>query len=658
MSWNKVNKGVVMIRKAFFALFIPIFAVWPHTAFSFLESDSEEMGFIYSPSKTSFSVWAQDVRSMNLLLYDSPEGDKVRKFPMSKTGAGIWFVTVKEDLKNFYYLYEVGRKGKIFTTPDPCSKCLSANSKRSLIFDSKETDPKGWEKDIYPKTKESKVYCKNYTDAVIYETHLRDFSINKDSGIKNKGKYLAFTETGTKTPDGFSTGIDHLKELGITHVQLLPVYDFGSVDETKPDDYNWGYDPLFYNSPEGSYSTNPNGLERVKEFKQMVMSLHNNGIGVIMDVVYNHTFDAATSAFDILAPKYYYRMDAKGKYSSASGCGNEIATEKPLVRQFIIESLKYWMREYKIDGFRFDLMGCFDTETVKEISKELKKINPDIILYGEPWAPGSSPIPEKLRLVKGNQRGTGFAVFNDNIRNAVKGDTQGSLPGFVQGDSTNKTQVEKGIEGSINDFTDSPLESLNYVSCHDDLCLWDKLKKSSPESDVSELKKMSKLANGIVLTSQGIGFLWEGEEFARSKMGEPNTFNMGDKYNELDYTRKKEFGDLFEYYRGLVALRKAHPAFRMTSAAEIKKHLSFISAPEKVIAYSIAGNANGDEWKEIIVIYNSDKKSRRIELPDYGKWNVAVNQEAAGPDKVSKGIAELSGKFVTVPGVSMYVLYK
>lgn len=609
-----------------------------------------DLGMNYHGGYTDFRLWTPAASAVRVLLFESPKAEEFTAYDMKKDIGGTWYARVNKDIKNQYYLYEVSVNGTARRTPDPYSVGLSANGKKSLIVDLKDTNPEGWEAQKIPA-------MNNVTDAVIYELHVRDFSVDENSGMKNKGKYLAFTENGTQGPNGEKTGVGHLKELGITHVHVLPVYDFGGTDENSKTDYNWGYGPEYYNAPEGQYATSPDGDARIRELKQMIMNLHNNGIRVVLDVVYNHTLMTGNSAFDIVYPKYYYRFDSLGNYSDASACGNEIATEKPMVRSFIINSLKYWMNEYKVDGFRFDLLGAYDTETMAEITKELRKVNPTVLLYGEPWAPGRSPLPESRRVVKGNQKGLGFAVFNDNLRDAIKGDTQGARPGFVQGVKELKEAVKRGIAGSIDDFTDSPTETVNYVSCHDDLCHWDKLKRSSPNSSEDELKKMSKLSNGIVLTSQGIAFIHGGEEFARTKKGEHNTFNKGDEFNKFEYGNKLKYKDLFEYYKGLIALRKAHPAFRMKSAEMVRENLKFFDTPEGTIGYEISNAANGDTWKRIVVLFNTNKAPVSIKIPPAEKWTVVVDEDEAGDEKVKTGISEISGGEATLEAVSMKVMY-
>ncbi|MFW6238942.1 MAG: type I pullulanase, partial [Halanaerobiales bacterium] len=409
--------------------------------------------------------------------------------------------------------------------------------------------------------------------------------------MENRGKYLAFIEKGTVGPGRLATGLDHLSELGVTHVHLLPVYDYISVDDTDPEDYNWGYDPHLYNVPEGSYATDPSDESRICELKQLIMALHRRGIGVIMDVVYNHTFHLDTSPFNLTVPDYYHRFDSQACPTNGSGCGNEVATEKPMVRKFIIDSVKYWAEEYHLDCFRFDLMALMDKETMRQIETELEAIDPSILIYGEPWTGGLSALPPEKQMNKGAQQGTSISVFNDNFRNALKGDNDGHVRGYISGEYHREPEVKKGIVGSINysddlvSFTRDAGESINYVSAHDNLTLWDKLARSNGDCSEEERIKMDRLAQAIVLTSQGVPFLAGGEEFLRTKFGEHNSYNSGDEVNQLKWERKQEYLNTFMYYRGLIRLRREHPAFRMDTAAIIKENLSFFPTPRYTIGY-------------------------------------------------------------------------
>ncbi len=452
--------------------------------------------------------------------------------------------------------------------------------------------------------------------------HVRDFSIDPNSGQKHKGKYLAFTEKGTTGPDHVKTGVDNLKELGINTVQLQPVEEFNSIDETKPDTYNWGYDPRNYNVPEGAYATTPIGTARIKEMKQLVQSLHQSHIGVNMDVVYNHTFSALVSDFDKIVPEYYYRTDDAGNYTNGSGCGNEIAAERPMVQKFIIDSVKYWVNEYHIDGFRFDLMALLGKDTMAKLSKELHKQLPGIVLYGEPWTGGTSGLSSGQLLTKGQQKGLGLAVFNDNIRNGLDGNVfDKTAKGFATGDTQSTQAIKNGVMGSITDFTSEPSETINYVTSHDNMTLWDKIAASNPNDTEQDKIKMDELAQAVVFTSQGVPFMQGGEEMLRTKGGNDNSYNAGDQVNQFDWSRKAKYKQVFDYYANLIHLRNEHPAFRMTTADQIQKHLSFLDSPANTVAFELKDHANNDKWKNIIVIYNPNNTAQTLVLPA-GKWKV------------------------------------
>jgi pullulanase len=488
----------------------------------------------------------------------------------------------------------------------------------------------------------------------------------------NKGKYLGFTETGTQNGHGQSTGIDHIAELGVTHVHLLPAFDFFTVDESKPDlpQFNWGYDPLNYNAPEGSYSTNPiDGKVRIREFKEMVLSMHKKGLRVVMDVVYNHTGKTYDSGFDLLVPGYYYRQWEKdGKYSNASGCGNETASDRTMVRKFIVESVVYWVKEYHIDGFRFDLMAIHDMETMNQVAAALHAIDPSIIIYGEGWTAGDSPLPERYRALKKNAyKMKGVAVFSDDIRDAVKGSVfEDKSTGFASG-ATDMTEMVKfgivaaGEHPQINfakvkytkePYTKSPSEVINYVSCHDNQTLYDKLKISRPDATEEQIVKMHKLANTIVLTSQGIPFLHAGVEMKRTKKGEHNSFNKPDSINEINWEWKYENRELVEYYTDLIAMRKAHPAFRMKTNLMIQQNLVFLPAEDpQVIAYQLNGEACGDPWKKILVILNGSGSEKKLRIPE-GTWKTSLKDCSFrdGPDTISG--------MINVSPVSAVVLFQ
>ncbi|HEY5969819.1 MAG TPA: type I pullulanase, partial [Chitinophagaceae bacterium] len=492
---------------------------------------------------------------------------------------------------------------------------------------------------------------------ILYELQIRDASIAANSGIKNKGKYLGLTETGTKNEGGLSTGLDHIKELGVTHVHLLPCFDFYSLDESQPDkaQYNWGYDPLNYNVPDGSFSTNPyDGVIRIKEFKQMVQAFHQNGLRVIMDVVYNHTRLTEDSYFNQLVPGYYYRQTKDGKFSNATACGNETASERYMMRKFMLESVLYWVKEYHIDGFRFDLMGVHDIETMNLISKELHKIKPDILLYGEGWTAGSSPLADSLRAIKKYAyKLDRIAVFSDDIRDGIKGSVfEHADKGFVSGKPGMEESIKFGIVASCKhpqvDFTKvnyskapysaQPWNTITYCECHDNHVLWDKLAISAKNATETERKEMDKLAMSIVLTSQGISLLHAGTEFLRTKKEVENSFESPDSINAIDWSLKSKNNDLFDYIKALIKLRKEHPAFRMKTAKEIETNIVFDNKlPFGVVGYTINAPV-GDRWKKILVIYNSKPVDVQISLPK-GEWQlVSLPGQALYPHKSKSSI--------------------
>jgi pullulanase len=627
-----------------------------------------ELGVDWTPKKTTFKVWAPEATSVMLKLYDAGAGGTpVKEIALEKKSKGLWKAVVNKDLKNKYYTFQVQQNGKwLAEAPDIYAKAVGVNGHRGMIVDLASTDPIGWKKDKSPKFKKA-------TDAVIYELHIRDISSDPNSGIKNKGKFLGLTETGTKSADGQSTGLDHLKELGITHVHIMPAFDFNSVDETKPDQkqYNWGYDPLNYNVPEGSYSTNPyDGNVRIKEFKQMVQALHNNGLMVIMDVVYNHTTDIDHSNFTQFAPGYFYRHNPDGSYCDGTGCGNETASERPMMRKFMLESVLYWAKEYHVDGFRFDLMGIHDIKTMNAISDTLHKLDPGMVIYGEGWTAGASPYPEDKRAMKKNaSQLNNIAVFSDDIRDGLKGGfSDVKEKGFIDGNPDKKESVKFGIVASVqhpqidyskvnyskSPWAKQPYQSVTYVSCHDDNTLFDRLKIGNPDASEADLAKMDKLAHTIVLTSQGVAFIQSGAEFLRTKQGVANSFKSPDDINEIDWSRKVKFAGVYNYYKNLIALRKAHPAFRMPSAGEIRRHLVFMDiADPLVIGYQLTDNANGDKWKTIMVLLNGSKDDKSISIPP-GSWTLVGDGNTINP----KGIKTITGPVVTVPATTAYILYK
>jgi pullulanase len=600
--------------------------------------------------------------------------------PMEKDGkTGVWSAAVKENLSGRYYLYRVEfAGGKVNYAADPYGRAVSANGQRMAIIDLRAADPPGWNPAYKPP-------FAAFQDAVIYELHVRDFSLDENSGMRHKGKFLAFTERGTKNASGDPTGIDHLINLGITHVHLLPVFDFASINELAVDDpasaapkFNWGYDPQHYNVPEGSYSTKPQDPQaRISEFKRMVQALHDGGIRVVMDVVYNHTYVTGAGPFDHLVPGYYYRTTPAGAYSDGSGCGNEVASERPMVRKFIIDSCLYWAREYNVDGFRFDLMGLIDTPTMEKLTEELRAVDPGILIYGEPWTAGASVLPKESQTLMGAQKGKHFAVFNDRIRSAIKGGSDDGSLGFATGLASEQTGkglpypesgIVKGLLGSVGDFTSLASESVNYVTAHDNLNLWDKISlslgakdlASFPYSLITNDKNLPEnhavrsvlLANGIVLTSQGIPFFQAGDEMLRTKFGDSNSYASPDRINTIRWKNASLYREVVEYYAGLIRLRKEHRAFRMDRKQDIEDAAEILSAGGQLVAFMLKGNANGDSWRTILAAYNGAAVPQTLELPRaVPLWRQVVNDRKAGTET----LAEIQGS-LTIPPLSMAVL--
>jgi len=605
---------------------------------------------------------------VKILLYDNGyEGGAYQTIDMDRAEQGTWTLKVNENLKGKFYTFQIkiGEKW-MEETPGIWVKATGVNGKRAAIIDFEDTNPTGWENDRRPP-------LTNFTDIMLYEVHVRDFSMSSNSGMKNKGKFLAFTEHGTKNSAGEATGIDHLKELGVTHVHLLPSFDFASIDETKlyEKKYNWGYDPLNYNVPEGSYSTNPKDpVVRIREFKQMVQSFHKSGIRVIMDVVYNHTSMGKGSHLDLLAPGYFYRQNADSTWSNASGCGNETASERGMMRKLMVESVVYWATEYHVDGFRFDLMGIHDIVTMNEIRKALDRIDPTIFIYGEGWTAGPSPLAEDKRAVKKNAKKlNNVAVFSDDIRDALKGSWKhAQIPGFVSGIDSLEESVKFGVVGATQhpqvDYTkllyskapyvNNPTQIINYVSCHDDMCLVDKLRESRPaDATDDELVRFNKLAQTVVYTSQGVPFIYAGEEIYRNKKGIHNTYQSPDSINQIDWNLKTTHKDIFDYYKGLISLRKAHGAFRIPTQEMVQQHLKFLNMlVPNVVGFTLTDHMNGDSWKDILVIYNGNRRAVRVNIPS-GEWNVVCHDGQINMN----GISIVTDTTFTVAPSSASIMY-
>ncbi|MDE7299843.1 MAG: type I pullulanase [Lachnospiraceae bacterium] len=658
-----------------------------------------DLGAVCTADGTEFRLWAPTAERVELRLFASPAASKAEKtVPLQKQEHGVWFWADSRNLHGIYYTWLVTIDGKTVETTDPYARACCANGVRSMVVDLPGTDPDGWSADHGPALAQP-------TDAVLYELHIRDISSDASSGILAKGKFAGLAESGTKNRAGLATGLDHIAELGVTHVHLLPSFDYASVDETADvPSFNWGYDPANYNIPEGSYSSDPqDGSVRIREFKELVQALHVRGLGVVMDVVYNHTSASADSCFNRTVPYYYYRMTPDGHFSNGSGCGNETASERPMVRRYLVDSVAYWAQEYHIDGFRFDLMGLHDLETMRAVRARLDEINPQLLMYGEGWTGGSSVLPENKRAVKSNMsRLPSIAAFNDNLRDALKGNVFSERDrGFVSGKKKLCGEICFGVAGctahpqlvfaggrsadkawtttpaadrsqtaptSANDahtcapsgdgaqvsqsaeafftvaepvrsadraWASSPAQCVNYVSAHDNLALWDKLAVSCRSCSRKLRVRMNLLAAAVCLTAQGIPFFQAGEEFLRSKPlpdgagFSENSYNAPDSVNSLKWDELTKNRAVYEYYRGLIAFRKAHPALRLADARLVAKHLEFLSdVPENTVGFLLKDHAGGDSLREICVLYNPNRTPVQFSLPD-GVWEVYAEDGTA-----------------------------
>ncbi len=622
----------------------------------------DDLGATWTQSATTFRVWAPTAESVTLRLFESGKSyvdDLTEEIEMTPDVNGTWVATKSGDLNGVYYTYSVVVDGVRREACDPYARTTGVNGVRAMVIDLDSTDPVGWENDANPHAGET------INDAIIYELHIRDLSVDSNSGITNAGKFLGLTETGTKTPGGVSTGLDHIKELGVTHLHLLPIYDFGSVDETHTTaSFNWGYDPANYNVPEGSYSTDPyNGEVRVQELKQTVKTLHDNDVSVVMDVVYNHVQDAGNFCFNKIVPGYFSRVNDDGSYSNGSGCGNDTASERSMVKKYIVDSVCYWADEYHIDGFRFDLVGLLDTETINEIVTEVHKDHPDVIFYGEGWTLGTDLTKEGYTLATqpNSPQTPGFAYFNDTIRDGLKGSVFDDLD---KGYASGKTGMEEAITRCFlgaDTWCTSPAQTINYASCHDNLTLFDHLQTARPEASQEELIKMNNLAAAVYMTAEGVPFLQAGEEMLRTKVNSDGSFNSN-SYNSSDAVNSLKWGDLedeayaqvFEYYKGLIAFRKAHGALRLTTAEDVASAVSAVDGLDaNVIAFDIQGGINGETAEELFVIFNANEAGTTVTLPE-GKWNVYVNDEKAG----TQALATITDGSAEVAPISAMVLVK
>ncbi len=625
-----------------------------------------DLGVLYTPASTRFRIWSPRAEAVQLLLYrEGAGGQPYAVHGLKKSAAGTWLLVLPGDYRGSFYCFQAMHGGKWSAeVPDPGVKATGINGLRGAIINWKETDPPGWPYDRSPR------YSARHaaTDAVIYELHLRDASIHPASGIRQKGGYMGLTELHTRSPQGNFTGLSHIRELGVTHVHLLPFFDYRAVDEARPEDnrYNWGYDPLHYNTPEGSYSADPaQPVVRIRELKTMIAAFHRQRLGVVMDVVYNHVANAAASSFEQLVPGYYFRRKADGRLSDATACGNETASEQPMMRRFILESLLFWAREYHLDGFRFDLMGVHDITTMRQAAARLRAFKPDLLLYGEGWTAGPSTLPESQRALKqAVSRLGGIAVFGDELRDGIKGSVFDEHDrGFVSGKAGTEASIRFGVTAacphpqvnyrlvnySQHPYASAPGQLVSYAECHDNHALYDKLQLSNPQCSPDEWESMHRLALTIVLTAQGIPFLHAGTEMLRSKQGVENSYQSPDSINAIDWNEKSRHLPLFRYLQALIRMRKAHPAFRMTTARQVSRYLRFDDqAPAGTVVYTLNGAAVGDAWKKIRVVYNGNADTKEIALPP-GRWK---------PAPLPGGLKEVQRGAVAVPGRTAVILYQ
>ncbi len=620
----------------------------------------DDLGNSYTPQQTQFRVWAPTATRVDLVTYAS-ESSSIGKgvvTHMDPAEKGTWTTTVKGDLNAAIYNYRVTVGNVEREAVDPYVRATTINGIRGVVVDLAKTNPKSW-------SSTKPAFSGKPTDAVIYELHIRDLSMDPSSNIPvaHRGKYLALTDVRTTTSKGSPTGVNAIKDLGVTHVELLPVFDYASVDESSPS-FNWGYDPQNYNVPEGSYSTNPsNPQTRISELKSAIQALHEDRLRVMMDVVYNHVFNASEFSEERIVPGYFFRTNADGSLANGSGVGNDVASERPMVRKFIVDSVKYWATQYHFDGFRFDLMGILDVTTMQQVRKALDQIDPSILIIGEGWDMGTLAAADRANQ-KNIARLTGIAAFNDELRDGIKGSVFDSADqGYVSGKVSQIDHVKVGIVGNI-DYggsldgrwtTKEPNQSVNYVESHDNLTLFDKLKASVKTTDSAKIEALDRLSSSIMILAQGVPFMQAGQEFLRSKNGDSNSYKSDDTVNSLKWNLRTKNVATVSYFKGLIELRKAHPSFRMSSSSQVKKNLVFLKEPNNVIAYHLNGNALKDSWKAIVVAHNPNSAAVTVTLPSKGNWKIVVQGARAGTKVLSTLKATSS---VSVPGQSTLVLEK
>jgi pullulanase len=617
---------------------VSLFNLFSRKEFSEMFGYDGSLGCFWSKEFTSFKLWAPTATGVKVAIYqDCKIKEPLVEISMIKKEKGLWEAEVLGNMKDKFYTYIVDVEDQTNEAVDPFANAVGVNGTRGMIIDINETNPDGWSKDKIP-------HLENIEDSIIYEAHVRDLTSRDSSGVKNKGKYIGLTEENSKNAFGQSTALSHLKELGITHLHLLPIFDYIGVEEENGLDYQWGYNPNNYNAPCGSYATNPyDGKVRIRELKKMIQSLHENGIRVVMDVVYNHTFRTNDSNFNLIVPGYFYRHNCFGGYSNGSGCGNELASELPMVRRFIVESVLFWLKEYHLDGFRFDLMALHDINTMNLIREEVDKMKKNVLLYGEGWTAEWSPLSEANRASKwNNHKLNNVGFFSDDARDIIKGGTfERSDKGFANGAS----HKEYGIHGVVKAaFVNQPGQQINYVSVHDNYCLWDKINFTNGWENIQERKKIHMLANAILLTSQGIPLIQEGDEFCRTKNGEHNSYNLGDEINGIDWNRKDEFYDVFEFMKKLIHLRKKYNLFRMRTREEVDRRIKFLNVPSaNMVCFEISGD---EQNPSLVVIYNAN----------YERKTLSLTKEPSGIIFDFNEEAKISGNQVDVPGRSCTIL--
>lgn len=625
----------------------------------------DDLGSTFTSAKTNFRVWAPTASDVDLITYASANAasNTGEVTQMVSDVKGTWVAELSGNRHGQVYMYRVSVGGNVEEAVDPYARSVTADGVRGVVIDFAQTDPVGWVNHAKPK------FSGKLVDSVVYELHVRDATKDPSAGVAeaNRGKFLGLTQLGTKIKVGkvtAPTGLSAIKDLGVTHVQLLPFYDYASGGLEANSTFNWGYDPEHFNAPEGQYSSDPtNPVARISELKSAILAMHKNGLRVTMDVVYGHVASATEFSQQLIVPNYWFRRDAAGVLTNGSGCGNDVATERPMVRKFIVDSMKYWTREYMLDGFRVDQMGLWDVGTLNAVRAGVSEVEPTATILGEGWSMG--PPIGVTQGVQGQLRNMpGIGAFNDGIRNAVKGSPDGlSDGGFANGNGSGTlAAVKAGIIGNTaSDKVTVPWltleagQTVNYAEAHDNLSLFDKLWSVNNQTSRAAVAKQSRQIASLLFLSQGTPFIQAGQEFLRSKSGEPNSYNLSDAVNNIKWGERATQATTVAYYKGLITLRKAHKAFRMNTPELISSNLRFLSAPSDVLAYSINGKAVGDSWKSIVVISNPNSSSKKVTLPSTGTWIASVLGDKAG---VSTLATYRNAKTVTVAANSTLVLHK